>query len=64
MTEKKMCTYCANWYDFSVMRPLYEQGNTHIDYYCERCVQAVKKNLINLPYRSLFTWGNKGSEKE
>ncbi|MBD8591642.1 MULTISPECIES: hypothetical protein [Peribacillus] len=62
MTERKMCLYCAQWYHFSVMTPLYEQGKTYIAYYCERCTPAVKDNLMKLPYRSLFTWGNKGSD--
>ena len=64
MTEKKMCLYCAHWYHFSVMTPLYEQGKTYIEYYCERCTPAVKDNLMKLPYWSLYTWGNKGSDNK
>ena len=63
MTEQKMCTYCAKWNDMGTMTPLYEQGRTYIDWYCEPCLPAVKINVAKLPYNHLFTWGTKGQDK-
>lgn len=60
MAERKMCLYCAKWDDITNLTPLFEEGKTHVSYYCDRCVTHVKHNLLKLPYHSLFTWGKKG----
>ncbi len=62
MIERKMCTYCGKWHDFSVMTPLYEEGKTFVVWYCEGCLPIVKSNLYNLPFKALFTWGTRGQE--
>jgi hypothetical protein len=64
MPERKMCTYCGKWHDFSVMTPLFEQGKTYIEYYCEGCWETVRDNVFNLPYSHLFSWGVTGSHNE
>ncbi|MFJ7855320.1 hypothetical protein ACIQX3_21515 [Peribacillus frigoritolerans] len=60
MREKKMCMYCAKWEEVSNLTPLYEKGKDYVNYYCNRCMPAVKANLRKFPYHSLFTWGTKG----
>lgn len=63
MSEQKMCLYCAKWDDVTRLTPLFEKGKTNIDYFCDRCLPAVKNNLRKLPYSSLFTWGTKGQDR-
>lgn len=58
--ERKMCMFCAKWFDMSAMTPLYEQNKDHVSYYCERCVTHVKINLRKLHYHHLYTWGEQG----
>lgn len=63
MSEPKLCLFCGRWYDMKTMTPMYEQGKTYIDWYCERCLPAVKSNVAKLPYSHLFTWGTMGQDK-
>ena len=55
-----MCTYCGKWFEpNTIMNPLFEEGKTHVLYYCEKCVPEVKSNLYDLHFGHLFTWGGK-----
>jgi hypothetical protein len=58
--ERKMCMYCAKYGNISDMTPLREHGKDYVNYYCPKCVDAVKINLRKLPYHHLFIWGTKG----
>lgn len=58
--EKVMCTYCAAWHAHKDMTPLYEKGKSEVCYYCPRCVSSVKKNIVHLPFKHLFKFGEKG----
>lgn len=58
---KKMCTYCASWYDVEEMTPLFEEGKENlICWYCKKCLPVVKSNISQLPWSHLYHFGEKG----
>lgn len=58
-----MCTYCGKWFPENSMTPLYEINKDYVCFYCENCLETVKKEVRSLPFSHLYTWGEKGDTK-
>ncbi|MFJ7994286.1 hypothetical protein ACIQY5_19185 [Peribacillus frigoritolerans] len=50
MDEKEMFTHCGKWYNLATLTPMYEEGKTHVNHYCDMCLHDVKSGVYSLPF--------------
>lgn len=58
------CDYCCKSFNTKELVPMYEKNKPHVNLICVRCLPEVKDNIRSLPWRHLYTFGEKGTYKK